>query len=225
MVRSSIFVSAAVCAVLLTALSLSSTRAAEPGWTGELPPEGFRYDPSVHSQEVTECDRLASHPDDPNRVAPGLSQSKIDLPRAIEACREAVARDPKNPRLNYLLGHTLGYSGRGAEGLANRQQAVKAGYPQSLFVVGYMALYGINQQPKDVCLGAELIRRAAIEERMAGQLGFVSYVLAGMFDACAVRRDRDEMLGFISAARQQIGSDYYKGLLTDVLERELKARP
>ena len=224
MVRPSIFVLAAV-SLFVTALSLNSARAANHGWTGELPPEGFRYDPSAHSQEVTECDRLASHPDDPNRVAPGLSQSKIDLPLAIEACREAVARDPKNPRLNYLLGRTLGYSGRGAEGLANRQQAVKAGYPQSLFVVGYMALYGINQQPKDVCLGAELIRRAAIEERMAGQLGFVSYALAGMFDNCAVRRDRAEMLGFVSAARQQIGSDYYKGLLVDVLERELKARP
>lgn len=225
MVRSSIFVSASVSMLLLAALSLSPVHAAGDGWTGELPPEGFRYDPSVHSQEVTECDRLASHPDDPNRVAPGLSQSKIDLPRAIEACREAVARDPKNPRLNYLLGRTLGYSGRGAEGLGNRQQAVQAGYPQSLFVVGYMALYGINQQPKDICLGAELIRRAAIEERMAGQLGFVTYALAGMFDECPVRRDRAEMQGFIAAARKQIGGDYYKGLLADVLEKELRSSP
>jgi len=213
-----------VCAAVM-AFSTNVSHAATAGWTGELPPEGFRYDPAAHSQHVTECDRLASHPDDPNRVAPGLSQSKIDLPRAIEACRAAVANDPENPRLNYLLGRTLGYSGRGGEGLANRQQAVKAGYPQSLFVVGFMALYGINQQPKDICLGAELIRRAAIEERMAGQLGFVKYTVTGMFDTCPVRKDREEMLGFVSAARKQIGGDYYQGLLADLLERELKQRP
>lgn len=211
--------------VSLLALSAAPAGAAESGWTGKLPPEGFRYDPAAYSQEVTECDRLASHPDDPNRVAPGLSQSKIDLPKAVAACQAAVASDPEHPRLNYLLGRTLGYSGRGAEGLGNRQRAVQAGYPQSLFVVGYMALYGINQQPKDICLGAELIRRAAIEERLAGQLGFTKYVVTGMFDDCPVRKDREEMLSFISAARQRIGSDYYQGLLADLLESELKQRP
>lgn len=203
-------------------LSVSAAPGEATGWTGELPAEGFRYDPSAHSREVTECDRMASHPDDPNRVAPGMARSKIDLPNAIKACQAAVTNDPQNPRLNYLLGRTLGYSGRGAEGLANRQVAVKAGYPQSLFVVGYMSLYGINQQPKDVCLGAEMIRRSAFEDRLAGQLGFVQYVVTGLFDNCPVRKDKAEMLGFIAAARKEIGGDYYQGLLADLLEHELK---
>lgn len=203
-------------------LSVSAVPSEATGWTGELPAEGFRYDPAAHSREVTECDRMASHPDDPNRVAPGMSRSKIDLPNAIKACQAAVTNDPQNPRLNYLLGRTLGYSGRGAEGLANRQVAVKAGYPQSLFVVGYMSLYGINQQPKDVCLGAEMIRRAAFEDRLAGQLGFVQYVVTGLFDDCPVRKDKAEMLGFIAAARKEIGGDYYQGLLADLLEHQLK---
>ena len=184
-----------------------------------------KFDPSKYSQAVTECDRLASHPEDPNRVAPGRHQPEIDLPKAIEACRAAVAADPKNPRLNYLLGRVLGYSGRGAEGIANRQVAVDADYPQALFVIGYITVFGLNQQPKDVCKGAELIRRSAYQGRLAGQFGFPAYVVRGLFDACPVRKDKQEMLGFIAAARKQIGGDYYQGLLADQLEREIGARP
>lgn len=183
------------------------------------------FDPSTYSQQVTECDRLASHPDDPHRVAPGLERPQIDLPKAIEACKAAVARDPGNPRLNYLLGRTLGYSGRGAEGLGNRKVAVDADYPQALFVIGYMSLTGMNQQPKDVCGGAELIRRSALQGRIAGQLGFPRYVLSGLFDACPVRKDKTEMLGFVAAARKQSEGDYYQGLLADMLEDDLKRLP
>ena len=183
------------------------------------------FDPSTYSQQVTECDRLASHPDDPHRVAPGLERPQIDLPKAIEACKAAVARDPGNPRLNYLLGRTLGYSGRGAEGLGNRKVAVDADYPQALFVIGYMSLTGMNQQPKDVCGGAELIRRSALQGRIAGQLGFPRYVLSGLFDSCPVRKDKTEMLGFVAAARKQSKGDYYQGLLADMLEDDLKRLP
>lgn len=181
------------------------------------------FDPSRHSQQVTECDRLASHPDDPFRVAPGLDREQIDLPKAIAACQLAVQADPSNPRLNYQLGRTLGYSGRGAEGLANRAVAVDADYPQALFVIGFMSLYGLNQQPKDVCYAGELLRRSAQQRRLAGQLGYPRYVLMGMFSSCARQQDPDELLGFVKAAREQIGGDYYKGLLADMLEEDLRA--
>ena len=60
------------------------------------------FDPSRYSQDVTECDRLASHPDDPFKLAPGISEGKVDLAKAVPACLEAVTRDPNNPLLNYL---------------------------------------------------------------------------------------------------------------------------
>ena len=62
------------------------------------------YDFSRFSQEVTECDRLASHGRDPGHVAPAVSSSGMDKPAAIAACQQAVAADPDNPRLNYQLG-------------------------------------------------------------------------------------------------------------------------
>lgn len=202
---------------LLIAVVLSSSLTAHAAGEVEL------FDPSRYSQQVTECDRLASHPDDPFRVAPGLDRERIDLPKAIEACQRAVKEDPTNPRLNYQLGRTLGYSGRGAEGLANRAMAVEGNYPQALFVIGFMSLYGINQQPKDVCYAGDLLRRSAQQGRLAGQMGFPRYVLMGMFASCAVKQDRDEMLGFVAAARKQIGGDYYQGLLADMLEEDLRA--
>ncbi len=200
-------------------------RAAELAARTHPAPPFKLFDKSKYSQEVTECDRLAAHGDDPFAVAPGRERAAIDLPRAIEACREAVRKDPANPRLHYQLGRVLGYSGRGAEALANRQAAVDADYPQALFVIGYITLFGMNQQPQDTCKAGELLRRSAQQQRLAGQLGFPHYVLQGRFDACPnVRRDTAEMLGFIAAARQQIGGDYYKQLLADDLEARLKAR-
>lgn len=181
------------------------------------------FDPSRYSQEVTECDRLASHPDDPFKLASGISEGKVDLAKAVPACLEAVTRDPKNPRLNYMYGRVLGYAGRGAEALPYRKAAVDGDYPQALFVIGYITLYGYNFQPKDVCRAGELLHRSALHNRIAGQLGFPRYALEGRFDACPnVRRDPAEMLEFVAAARKQFGSDYYKGLLADALEEDLK---
>jgi TPR repeat protein len=200
-------------------------RAAELSARANPAPPVKPFDKTKYSQEVTECDRLASHGDDPLSVAPGRERPQIDLPKAIEVCREAVRKDPANPRLNYQLGRVLGYSGRGAEALANRQAAVDADYPQALFVIGYITLFGMNQQPQDTCKAGDLLRRSAQQQRLAGQLGFPFYVLQGRFDACPnVRRDTAEMLGFIADARKQIKGDYYQGLLADDLEARLKAR-
>jgi TPR repeat protein len=181
------------------------------------------FDPTAFSQDVTECDRLASHPEDPFHVAPGRSRSEIDLPAAIAACEAAVKADPKNPRLNYQLARVYGYSGVGEKAIPYRAAAVDADYPQALFVVGYLHLMGLNKQPQDTCRAGELIRRSAQQGRLAGQVGFVRWALAGRFDDCPVPRDPAEMLGFLQAAKPQAGSDFYKSQLIEVLEEQLRA--
>ena len=35
------------------------------------------FDPSKYSQAVTDCDRLAAHPDDPYHVAPGIEVGPV----------------------------------------------------------------------------------------------------------------------------------------------------
>jgi hypothetical protein len=170
------------------------------------------------SLTVTDCDRLASHPDDPDRIAPGVPQAEVDLARAIPACQAALAADPANPRLNYQMARVLGYAGRGDEAAGNRAAAVAGDYPQALFVVGYIHLYGLNKAEQDPCKAGDLIRRSALRGRLAGLVGFPAWSLQGKFAGCAVRQDPAEMRGFLEQAKARIpAGDFYRQLLVETL--------
>jgi hypothetical protein len=174
--------------------------------------------------DVTDCDRLAAHPSDPDRVAPGVAQRDVDLPRAIAACEAAVRTDPANPRLNYQLGRVLAYAGQGMESRPFRDVAVAGNYPQALFVVGYITLFGLNEQPQDPCRAADLVHRSARAGRMAGEVAFVHWALEGRFDGCPTPQDRAEMAGFLRSAREKAGGEFFQGLLIDRLEADLARR-
>ena len=170
----------------------------------------------------TQCDALIAHPSDPERVGEGVSQAEADLPAAILACTEAVAADPGNPRLNYQLARAYGYSGLHEEGQSYRDAALRAGYPQSLFVVGYIRVENWDGRGADPCYGGELIRRSAHAGRYAGLVGFPHYALMGAFEGCGAvpAVDSVEMLGFLDEAEAR-SADYYQGLLVDQLRARL----
>lgn len=171
---------------------------------------------------ITQCDQLIAHPSDPEAVTDGVAQAEADLPAAIAACHAAVAADPANPRLNYQLARAYGYSGLHAEGQPFRDAALQAGYPQSLFVVGYIRLENWDGRGADPCYGGELIRRSAHAGRFAGLVGFPHYALMGAFDACETYPviDPAEMLGFLDQAEGR-AEDYYQGLLVQQLRAQL----
>ena len=170
---------------------------------------------------VTECDRLAAHPSDPDRVAEGVSQSAMDKEAAIAACAEAVAADPDNPRLNYQLARALGYAGRGGEAGDYRAAAVAGDYPQALFVVGYLYMFGLNEVEVDKCRAADLVHRSALKGRLAGQLAYPHWALEGHYVGCDTPQDLAEMRGFVEAAKAQAGGDFYQGILIESLEARL----
>lgn len=172
---------------------------------------------------VTRCDELAAHPNDPDRVTAGVSERLVDTAAAIAACQQAVAADPGNGRLNYQLARSLGYAGRGKEAAPFREAAVKADYPQALFVVGYIHLFGLNEAPVDVCKAGDLIRRSALKGRQAGLVGFPHWTLQGRFKHCPVQQDKTEMAAFLAQAKAQLNGDYYQGLLVEALEARLNA--
>lgn len=179
------------------------------------------YDRTDWSREITDCDRLAAHPNDSERVTDGIARPDIDLEAAASACREAIEQDPDNPRLNYQLARVYGYSGRHEESDPYRIKALNAGYPQSLFVIGYIRLEDWDGRGKDVCYGGELIRRSAVAGRYAGLVGFPHYALNGLFDECGDYPvvDRAELTRFVMQAEEN-ASDYYQRLLV----AELKSR-
>ena len=181
------------------------------------------YDRDAWSREATDCDRLAGHPNDPERVGEGVERPAIDLDAAIDACAKAVGEDPDNPRLNYQLARVYGYSDRHEEGDPYRNKALAAGYPQSLFVVGYIRLEGWDGRGKDACYGGALIRRSALAGRYAGLVGFPHYALDGRFDDCPSYPvvDRAEMKGFLEQAETR-GGDFYQRLLVANLKARLQ---
>ncbi len=180
-----------------------------------------KFDGSAYSREVTECDRQASHPDDPDKVLPGKERVQMDLEAAIAACRADLAKDPGNPRLLYHLARALTYAGKAAEGLPLIEKSASLHYPQAIFVTGYLYLEGEYGAPKNACRAAALVRESAQYGRLAGQVGFPAWSLAGRFKGCDIPQDSGEMIAFLEAARAK-KLDYYAGLLVDVLLRELR---
>jgi len=184
-----------------------------------------RYERNAYSRAPTGCDRLAAHYDDPERVGEGVTRAAMDKPAAIEACRRAVAEDPGNPRLRYQLGRAYGYSGRHEEAIPHREAALRAGYPQSLFVMGYIRTTGWDGAPPDACYGGELILRSARTGRLAGLLGFPHYALLGYFDDCDghPRYSDADLLELLDRA-EAATSDFYKTALIAQLRRAIAAR-
>lgn len=180
------------------------------------------YDYSRFSQEVTECDRLASHGRDPGHVAPAVTSSTMDKPAAIEACKAAVAADPDNPRLNYQLGRAYGYSGLGDEAMPYRLKAIEQDYPQSLFVIGYLYLTGRTIE-KDTCRTLDLWQRGARYRRLAALVALPRHYMRGDFDDCGVDLPAADLIAYLEEAASQ-SDDYYVGMLVEDLLVEARAR-
>lgn len=205
----------AACSGLLILGAMTSPLRAEVVWK--------TFDATPYFAEPAECDRLAAHPDDPFRLAPGVSTSVMDRPAAIRACRAELAKSAGNPRLAYQLGRALTYDGRVTEALPYLEQSASAGYPQSLFVLGYLYLEGAYRAPRNVCRAAELIREAALYGRLAALLGYPAYVLNGRFDSCARNDSTPDLLAFVNRAREQ-RLEFYPAVLAETLQQALRRR-
>lgn len=180
------------------------------------------YNYSRWSQEVTECDRQASHGRDPGHVAPPVTQEGMDKDAAIAACSEAVEADPENPRLNYQLGRAYGYSNRGEEATPYRRKALEQEYPQSLFVIGYLHLIGVTIG-QDTCRALELWQRAAYYRRLAALVALPRHYMRGDFEECGVEISSADLLAYLAEARK-LTDDYYVGMLIEELEAKARAR-
>lgn len=170
---------------------------------------------------ITDCDRLAANPPDPDRIVEGVAQENVDLPRATEACQAAVAAYPGVARLTYQLGRCLFYAGRHQEGLVQFEQAAGEGYRQAHFIIGLILSRRYEGLTYDAARIERHWRAAARLDHFNAQVSYVHAALRGEFAACAVADDA-EMLSFLQKAKPKVS--YVAGLLVDDLSAKIAVR-
>jgi hypothetical protein len=77
---------------------------------------------------LTDCDTLASNPNDPQRKAPGVLPDKINPTLAVPACEKAVAQYPDDMRLNFQLGRAYEIAKKIPLALRQYQKTADQGY-------------------------------------------------------------------------------------------------
>lgn len=150
---------------------------------------------------IAACDRVASHPADPGRVAPGVAQEAIDLAEAERLCAAAAAAAPGHARTEYHLGRVLFYAGKRAAAMPHLERSAATGYPQGLFVLAYV----ISGEPGgDACRAQALWRQAVALEHPWSAHHLVEKQLDGRFAGCARQVSAAEMAALMAMARERI---------------------
>jgi TPR repeat protein len=168
------------------------------------------------AQAVTQCDRLAAHNSDPDKVLPtGVSGKDIGA-AAIDACQQAVAADSANLRLRYQLARALAENGRAAEGHADMHLAADGGYRQAQFVLGYLYDEGMQGLSRNPCKAAGLWQRAARAGLFAALISYPHHVVNGHFTNCALDGDTAELRDMLQQA-QAMAPDYYQRMIINDL--------
>ena len=125
-------------------------------------------DPSP-AAAITECDRLAADPDDPNREGPGVALGKIDAPSAIARCGQALAQHPNNPRVMFNLGRANERAGRLDEAARLFKLAADQGYALAQLDLGTSYAGGSRGLATDEREAVRLVKLAADQGLAAAQ--------------------------------------------------------
>lgn len=167
---------------------------------------------------VSDCDRLAGHKLDPDGVVAGVSRSAMDRPAAEKACRAAVDAYPAHARSNYQLGRVLYYDGRAEESLPYLRRASDAGYPQAIFVLGFIQTYAEDGIPIDYCAAAKLWERSAALDHPWTGVFMVSEYLKGHFAECDVTLSDADLSRLESLALDHIPYTDSEGRVEEMMQ-------
>jgi TPR repeat protein len=178
--------------------------------------------PALADGHITTCDRLAAHPEDPDKVVAGVPTADVDLPAAITACEAEVEADPTDMRATYQLARVYFYAGRSAEAVATMEKAAEGGYRQAQFVMGALISNNRPDASDDICDAERWWFESAKNGRLAAQVSYVRHVTKGLFDGCTLHGSVKDMTGFLDNVRAN-ESDYYLRLLVADLTEDLNA--
>lgn len=93
---------------------------------------------------VEECDILAAHGLDPNRMSEGVEDDRIVPGLAIPACEDALERNPDELRLTFQLGRAFLAVNRDKDAFALFSKAAEAGYAAAYAYLGDAYQFGLG---------------------------------------------------------------------------------
>jgi uncharacterized protein YhfF len=172
----------------------------------------------------TECDRLAAHPEDPQRVTPGVSQDQIDYPVALAACERAVTAEPANARVRYQLARLLFYTNQNQRAVEEMKRSADAGHVQAQYIFGTFVARGRPFAPTDICLAERYWRESAAAGRQAARVQYLRFTLKGKFEACSTVASDAELQSFVDAAGKD-AKGLYEQVLAEDFREALAQRP
>lgn len=168
--------------------------------------------------EVTECDRLAANPPDPDRVAEGVPRAEVDIDAAIAACRDALAVEPGNARLAYQLGRVSFYAGDSASALKYIDEAADRGYRQAEFVMGALIDNRRQGMPSEVCRVEDYWYRSASKGHVHARVAYVRHVTKGLFETCEIQATPEQLSDLVDVAASGSEEYFLRILVTDLKE-------
>ena len=172
--------------------------------------------------EITECDRLAANPPDPDRVVEGVPRSQVDTEAAISACESALAEDSKNARLAYQLGRVYFYGGDTPNALKYIEQAASQGYRQAEFVMGALVDNRREGVRADTCTVEDYWFKAALKGHLHARVAYVRHVTKGRFDTCTIQATAVQLTSLIDITASGSAS-YFLRLLVEDLKEDVAA--
>lgn len=168
---------------------------------------------------ITECDRLAAHPEDPDHIGVGVPTQNVDLPAAVIACRAELERQPDNQRIRYQYARVLAYTGQWDASALQMKKAADAGYRQAQFVYGLFIGRGRPGLPRDACLAGEYWLKAARAGRQAARVQYAHEFLDGKFTSCQGSASIEEVRSLMAVAAGEAHDFYERMLIGDLQKR------
>ena len=127
----------------------------------------------LSQSKETACDRLASDPNDVNKVGPGITFDKIDANDAIAACQQDLRVNPNTARFKFQLARALHKAKRYEEAARLYKSLASSGYAKAAENLAHLYEHGLGV-PTDFLV-------AYVGYRLAVQAGY-DYALIELGD-------------------------------------------
>lgn len=187
------------------------------------------------SSAIQTCDQLAAHPDDPQAVAKGVPDSRLNAQQVIAACEEAVRLDKNSPRLEFQLARGYLKADRLQDAIEQLVSAAKKGHGGALAYLGDVHLDGGPGIEPDPKLAHSLYKRALAAGYQPAKTILAQFEDYTAKSAAAAQEEKTSSRKPVSTPSKtpapkmayiypEIIENVLKGRLDDVPENEIRAK-